>query len=517
MHSAIDLHETGATPDEFRVHQERIRNEPDVMRAINHVKVADALTGGSFGDWVVRGKHWLGGTLQHAQEIAHSPLKNKQQKLQHTLRVAFNRPYAEQTEYSPSTKKLLARIGQFEIQTVSVCRTPIEGMISKAKTLQKQGKWGGDYGKFPHDHLFHLYLLVNLVSGQHLIIEKGPWVMIGLNSAKYKKRKAVCIRIPMTKHITLNNFLLKGEIGLGSRTFFSHNPHNNSNQVFINGILSANAREGNLEYPMSAKSLVAQNTEESLSSVPAISRDHVASVLSGAKKLKRGLKGGGFDDFVHHGIGAAVHLLGLKPGVQQPNTEDAPIHADAHALYPLTGLMSGTSEQRKQAVSDLSDGAVNFLQEGVRHVLDNPSAETEHPLVPHNVLQYFSDAADPESAKHRLAIGQEETGHGLLSDLATESDISSHLPSWINSNILHPLYHHVLEPAMQSLSVDEPTDTNPILAHPGGGVVEGAPDEEDNNVDEDNKDEAPVDPDYDPEAPILIGAGFFGDLLGSIF
>jgi len=546
MHTAMELHERGLSPPELYVNQERIREEPDVMRAIQHYRVADALTGGSFGNWVLRGKHWMLGSLKKAKDIENNKNISSMQRALLSTSLAF-RPFDSYREnYTALTTHSLQWYGADGVSSIIVVRIPIAGMVKKAIHLQDHHMWGGAQGELPYDDLFQLFLRLEMRSGQVLVIEKLPVINISKGSeSKLTDRSGNEVVIPITRASTLLAMMNSTRMLLGDQAFFSYNAVNNNDQVFVNAFLVSNERQGVLQYTTEAKKLVATPAQELCERQKAFSDTmrsdfHSRYVLSShrireRKRTKKRVAAGDLtenmpaqdtengngvlpsvgqeseivadddvpEDYAPSGIGGAFHLDGLRDSVSQPLSEDEPsITAHINDVYPLTSLMSGTSDERLGSLNSLTPASMSILHQSFNHIASNPSVEVEHPLVTPEHVDYMAQAPDTEALKDRMRIVQAESGHGLLNDMKLSSgDV---LPSWTNSNILNPIHNTITAPASESIanaeaginSVTTPTINSIVNSLPNGGISES------NGITDTNPNEA---------------GGDFGDILGHVF
>lgn len=475
MQAAIDLHETGVSPQKYFAIQERIRNAPSILEGIRHLQQGDAVTGGGFSDWITRGKHWLMGTKNMLKEKLKSfgPLVHRAKSVATAISSAYHGQALARDDFPREMKAVLEQHGVTGIKHLFVARCPIKGMINKAMNLMSFGQWNKSKGELPYDDIYHLYLGIELETGQRYILEKDTFVVLAPDNGKYNDRGSTTMNVTIMRPWTLGELVTSGLQAMGVQGFFSYNGFKNNCQHFINGVLEGSARRGAIYYPKNVKDFVMQNTEALISSMHGGVHKFMDMLETASSHADMAIRGAGLRELARKGIAGALHITDLRRGTPQANDRDASIHATIHALYPLTGLMSGSSAQRGRAAGSLPDQSTEFIRSAVQHILTNSASHQRHPLVTDKQLQFIASSPDDATTRHRIKIVQAESGQGLLSDLKTSTDPEGGvLHSWVNQNIMHPIYNHVLRPALEARATETGQTRTTLRSLPGGGVTE---------------------------------------------
>ena len=153
--------------------------------------------------------------------------------------VIFN-PSKALLKMPKEVSEQLQKYGNDEIKTIYICRSPLglfNKMLLQFITLGGYKAAAADYGYY--DNVFHLYVVVKLISGKLLLIERNHRVFIKDTTEKKIKIKDV-ITLNITKKLTLNemfNNAMKADDNL-----FYYNPitHNCQNfvSIFLNSSVS---------------------------------------------------------------------------------------------------------------------------------------------------------------------------------------------------------------------------------------------------------------------------------------
>ena len=69
----------------------------------------------------------------------------------------------------PSVRRLLEQHGADTISNITVCREPLQSMLSKAMNLLTLGKLNSITDKMGYDDLFHLYMVITTSKGVKLV------------------------------------------------------------------------------------------------------------------------------------------------------------------------------------------------------------------------------------------------------------------------------------------------------------------------------------------------------------
>jgi hypothetical protein len=131
-------------------------------------------------------------------------------------------------EYSPKVTALLNHFGRIPIKHITICRTPINAITFIAKIV----------ATVPYDKLYHLFLKIELQTGQQLILEKNEVINMDIFRG-YKQGTETKEIIAPTSQLTIDIMLNKTKEAMGNN-FFPYQAGSNNCQTFIYTILKVN-------------------------------------------------------------------------------------------------------------------------------------------------------------------------------------------------------------------------------------------------------------------------------------
>ena len=150
----------------------------------------------------------------------------------------FNKVVKPRDEFSPSVRQLLSSIGDAPIQQITVCRTPIEKVLSKLLNWLSLGQFYSNMKRMGYDEMFHLYLIVRLSNDVHIRIEKNHVVEVYTVKPEFKNTEFRSVQY-IANSLTLNKLLVNSVSFLGNSFFVYDSVHYNC-QHFVQSILEAN-------------------------------------------------------------------------------------------------------------------------------------------------------------------------------------------------------------------------------------------------------------------------------------
>lgn len=149
-------------------------------------------------------------------------------------------------EFSPRVKTLLTQFGRIPIKHITICRNPLREITYIAKIV----------ASVPYDKLFHLFLKIELQTGQQLVLEKNEVINMDLFRG-YKQGTETKELYATTSHLTIDMILNRTKEAMGNN-FFTYQAGNNNCQTFIYTILKVN----NLLSPDSESFVLQKKTNE---------------------------------------------------------------------------------------------------------------------------------------------------------------------------------------------------------------------------------------------------------------
>lgn len=144
-------------------------------------------------------------------------------------------------DYTPSARTLIKQIGDVEIASMVVFRTPLAAPLTKALNLLTLGQFGVAQQKAGYDKLFHLGIEFRLQTGAYYVLEKNQ--VINIAPAPPSKKDTQRIPVPMSqaRSNTLNGLLRQGQAKMG-QNWYVYDALKNNCQDFCIAILQANGQ-----------------------------------------------------------------------------------------------------------------------------------------------------------------------------------------------------------------------------------------------------------------------------------
>jgi hypothetical protein len=163
----------------------------------------------------------------------------------------------------PTLKAIKNEFGEENINSISVCRSPVPSTITTAMNIVSLGGFNKVFGSLPYDKLFHLYIVINTNKGEFLL-EKNE--RINASKSIPNPQGLECRKVSLSSPLLVNSLLDNTERKMGS-DFLPYSPSQNNCQDFITAILEAN----NLMTP-ELRSFVKQNTDEIFKQNPTLAK-----------------------------------------------------------------------------------------------------------------------------------------------------------------------------------------------------------------------------------------------------
>lgn len=126
---------------------------------------------------------------------------------------------APRNEFPPAVRNLIKQYGDLTISGITVCRTPVIGILQKLMNFLSFGMMKERLRKYNYDQLYHLYMVIKLSNGTTFRLEKNHVINMEImqpTMTKYMECRGVNM---MNQSITLNNFLLNTIQYMGNRYF----------------------------------------------------------------------------------------------------------------------------------------------------------------------------------------------------------------------------------------------------------------------------------------------------------
>jgi len=169
--------------------------------------------------------------------------------------------------YPPSVRSVISKYADWDIVDMAIRRDPINSFLTKIVDTVSFGEYSKATKELGYDKVFHLGLVMSLRKGAstvHLLIEKNEVIRFGLAGPAVKDTEL--LKIPVTKKITLGQFLEAGEKAKGP-SFFLYDAFSNNCQMFIEGLLSASGL-----LTAAAKKFIVQDTGSIVKKIPSLAQ-----------------------------------------------------------------------------------------------------------------------------------------------------------------------------------------------------------------------------------------------------
>jgi hypothetical protein len=135
----------------------------------------------------------------------------------------------------PKARRLLQQIGQEQITSIKVVRTPVSGVITGLLNFASFGLFKLALKRLGYDNVYHLALWIN---GKYIFDKRE---VVKLEVGNPVKKGSEVMEVPLQgKTITINELIENTKSFMGDKKFSAYDARNNNCQVFVDSILSAN-------------------------------------------------------------------------------------------------------------------------------------------------------------------------------------------------------------------------------------------------------------------------------------
>ena len=119
---------------------------------------------------------------------------------------------------SPEVRSFLDNQGQNPVQSLTVCRQPIQKAIKMISNIMSLGKFNQNAKRLNYDDIFHLFMIVN----QQWIVEKNEVWKVSPYTARENTETQMVPQIP--PNTTIVDLFRKAETLVGPKQFWVYNP-----------------------------------------------------------------------------------------------------------------------------------------------------------------------------------------------------------------------------------------------------------------------------------------------------
>lgn len=191
-------------------------------------------------------------------------------------------------DFPPKVRKVIKENESKKITSITVGRSPVNSLLTKALNLLSQGKLQEQQKSLNYDKLFHLFMLVGLSGdrdGSCLLVEKNSVVNIKKASPSFGDHDEK-VSVDITKNITFGDMINDAVKAVGN-SLYLYNATNNNCQIFIENLL----KHSGLLTP-SLKTFITQDIEKVLSTSPLYVKKLADIATEGSAKIDRLIEGG---------------------------------------------------------------------------------------------------------------------------------------------------------------------------------------------------------------------------------
>lgn len=188
-------------------------------------------------------------------------------------------------KFPPKVRKILQDYGNKKITSITVGRTPVQSMVTKALNFLTGGKFNEQIKKLNYDDVYHLFMLVGLEGGTNMLVEKNSVVNFKPVPSSYGGTDKVVV--PVNKSVTLGQMVDDAVKAVGPSIYLYDAVHNNC-QKFVSDLL----KNSGLMNP-SLNTFINQDIEKVLSTSPGYAKKIADVFTEGSAKIDRLLEGEG--------------------------------------------------------------------------------------------------------------------------------------------------------------------------------------------------------------------------------
>ncbi len=150
-------------------------------------------------------------------------------------------------EFTPTTKRFLDENGNKMVQTITLCKSPVQGFVGTALDLITAGRMSELMKQFGYDEMFHVYALLHMQNGETFFLEKNQTILAGVATGEYLTPKE-SIESPAFEPMELNDMIEKTRALMGPENFFDYKGYSTNCQDFLLNFLKANGLDSQVTH-----------------------------------------------------------------------------------------------------------------------------------------------------------------------------------------------------------------------------------------------------------------------------
>lgn len=161
--------------------------------------------------------------------------------------------------YPPKVRDIIDKVGNKTIKSITIKRTPVDGLLTGALSVFSLGKFGKRLEK-NFDELFHLFIDITLDDNSRVSLEKNEVINMDINSKNRPKTESkIVYNVPQ---ITINELLNNTQQYMDNR-YFIYDAKNNNCQDFIMSVFKSNNIGNEEDY-----NFIKQDTDQLFKNLP---------------------------------------------------------------------------------------------------------------------------------------------------------------------------------------------------------------------------------------------------------
>ena len=146
--------------------------------------------------------------------------------------------------FSTADQAFIDHYGNYPINKITVCRSPINKMVGSALNIMTFGKWEKAKAKYGYDKIFHLFMLIDILDTTKqkiitCILEKNDTPRCHLYNEP-TSNDTECVNVEKQYNGTLKSLLTSTIAEMGSGQFWTYDAFKNNCQDFLLNVLGAN-------------------------------------------------------------------------------------------------------------------------------------------------------------------------------------------------------------------------------------------------------------------------------------
>lgn len=205
-------------------------------------------------------------------------------------------------ENPPNVRKLLEKIGQENVDTIKLVRTPLNSVTKTLLNIASFGQLDKVMKQIGTDKFFHLSMLIN---GKY-VYEKNAVINM-TTDPNIVKSNSETLDVPVDRVITIAELVKNTQLQMADN-YGPYDAKNNNCSIFINAVLKANALSN-----QNTDAFLSQKSEELFDAFPSLTKKIVDFATTTGAVVDRTLQGEG-----HCMCGGAVNRTPSSFGSQSP-------------------------------------------------------------------------------------------------------------------------------------------------------------------------------------------------------